>query len=117
MPFIVVTRLRLGDPAFFDEFFASADTATDSQLAGSSLSAPAPAPAPRTRRACPGLEAELPRPTHSRSSQLIEPLPARADARSMTGIADCVAGPAMTPSMRWSRARTVADGKIASGSL
>ena len=29
MPFIVVTRLRLRDPAFFDEFFASAVAAVE----------------------------------------------------------------------------------------
>jgi heme-degrading monooxygenase HmoA len=29
MPFIVVTRLRLRDPAFFDEFFASAVAVTE----------------------------------------------------------------------------------------
>ena len=76
-----------------------------------------PSARPRTRRACPGLEDELRGPAHSRSSQLIKPWPALAVARSMAGIADCVATPAMTPSMRWPRAGTVADGKIGPGSL
>jgi hypothetical protein len=74
-----------------------------------------PSARPRTRRACPGSKTSSRDPAHSRSSQLIKPWPALAVARSMAGIADCVATPAMTPSMWWPRAGTVADGKDRSG--
>ena len=94
-----------------------ADRATHRQLAESSLSAPAPAPGPGPGGPARGSKTSSRDPAHSRSSQLIKPWPALAVARSMAGIADCVATPAMTPSMRWPRAGTVADGKIASGSL
>jgi hypothetical protein len=44
-----------------------------------------------------------------------------AAERPMAGIAGCAAAPAMTPAMtpsiRWLEARTVADGKITSGSF
>ena len=43
MPVIVVTRLRLKDPAFFDEFFASAVTVVEqAQSSGGNLGADLP---------------------------------------------------------------------------
>ena len=92
-----------------------ADRATHRQLAESSLSAPAPAPAPGPGGPARGSKTSSRDPAHSRSSQLIKPWPGLAVARSMAGIADCVATPAMTLSMRWPRAGTVADGKDRSG--
>jgi hypothetical protein len=94
-----------------------ADRATDRQLAESSSQHPPQRPPPDPAAPARGSKTSSRDPAHSRSSQLIKPWPALAVARSMAGIADCVATPAMTPSMRWPRAETVADGKIGPGSL